>query len=1040
MRLLACAFAAVALLAVAVGQLPPTPTQTDPLALTGGLIAEFTGESCDDIFVGDPDSDGTTESLNCNKATVLTLQVPLSETFGDGVTFDFTPNGQSGGGSYHTPPDECAKGPGYCLYGQPFKISIQVSPVATAYDLTMMHIVSPFAYMYENCLSLAPSTSDTFYPYYAEGTCGPADIWNLEDYHMCESPESWPYWYETDPLARPKFATNYTVCAFMCGWELERIMSTVLCPTCGGDYAGQTLAFWCNNYPGNVRDVITDYFSDDVSTLACDHATAWVDAVQELMPNYPRPSGICPCVNSATTMDLDPNANAPSGTPPPVSSQATGPFSSIVACKSCAGAGLCGTALPRPEPTDPAMCTEVTTEDVDTVCDCVPGDGNSDGGFTPEDDPVNDPNTVCFNTNQRHRCLKCQPSMVDENLHTQTDFEDEYCAYTDINAYALCISYWADICGAGDYTLADRQRDTNDQGQRTAASIGFCNCKANFIERSYWVAPFCAPYRIVNPSSLQYAITVTLLYADGTRVPNGSMTVGSGWSPFVNPGDPPGNGGGGVTLPWLNATVDGFAVTQIIEEYTESGALTTNLPGAIVVCDNGKERPYCGFLTQNENGTNATAPDPSNVPNPNILAAGWSGFQNPWPPIQNATCASVPLPDFIYNNTGFSGNLDANQATWWYYVPPEDLDTFGLSCGQNGWTLVGSADVASSQTMCNNLQGTCVPGIDEQFRGEAIKPPCSVATDLLNYVDRWMKRSGDTPEEINDKDHATQPPHVPPTWTTSQATYAVNRGKLMRYDDPVVINKWAAARVRISVAADFGGTTVAQAGGTAVATGCTITTQDGFGLYNVDVTNTGTVAAQYAFRQGECTPGLNFTTQIQSIAPTATSGTGEPAHLALSITASALYGTPGNDASAQSCSIIMTPSLDPAAILATTDLTPCIPQYGLPQIAPILAANVTYGEGIADSFDHVPPVNGPQCGFWCAVFNPLDNRQFLTPLEWTVITFMFSLFIFVAIVMTCVCIGQQITVTREEELQYAETMKASERRMQADLTLVANTN
>ncbi len=1027
MRTFAVVLAAVTLLAVAVGQLPPTPTPTDPLALTGGLISETTAESCDSIFIGDPESTGTQHTLNCNKATVLILQVPLTVdgTQGSGVTFDFTPNGQSGGGTYHTPPAECAKGPGYCLYGQPFRVNIQVSPVATAYDLDLMHIVSPFAYMYENCLSLAPATYNTFYPYYAEGTCGPADIWNLDDYHDCNSKESWPWFYHgNDPTSQPQYATNYSVCAFMCGWELERVVNTLLCPTC--EFPEMTLADWCN-MEGNVHDTITDYNSATVNTLACDRATNWKDAVRELLPNFPQPSGICPCVNSATTMSVSPGTSSGQQ-----STQDLGPFSSIVACKSCAGAGSCGSALPRPQPSSPDMCTD-TDDARDTVCECVPGDGNSDGSFTPEDDPVNDPNTVCFNTNQRHRCLKCQPSMVDEGKHE--DYKDEYCAYTDINQYAFCLSYWEDICGAGDYTLADRQRDTSDNGERTAASLGFCNCKSNFIERAYWVAPFCAPYRIVNPSALQYVITVELRYGgdpDSPQydqpVPNGTMSVGAGFSPFVDPGDPP---TAGSVMAFLNATIDGFALTEVISEYIQAGGTTTALPGAIVMCNNGVEQPFCGFTTLNVD-TNVTA-NPDNVPNANILAANATGLINPWPQIQNAVCASVPLPDFIYNNTGFSGNLEENQATWWYYLSQDEIDTFGLGCGQNGWTLTGTADTASSQTMCQNLQGTCVPGIDEHFRGEAIKPPCSVAVDFLDYVNEWMKRTGDSSEEIDRKNNPPQPPHVPPTWSVQQATYSVNRGKLMRYDDPVVIGGYAAVELRLSLAADFGGTTVAQAGGTAVSTTCSITTQDGLGLYNILATNKGQMAAEYSFRQGQCTPGIEFPTQVRSIAPTAD---GDPLPIALSIRASPLYGTPGNDANSQSCSIIMSPSLDPAAIFAVTDLIPCVPQYGLPQIAPILAANVTYGEGIIDSYPPGSP-NSPKCGFWCAALDPFNNRHLLTPLEWTIITFMFSMLFFVLTVSACVCFCQRITISRKEQLSYAETLRQRALHLRAEEAQVA---
>lgn len=1014
------ALGALLIILLATHAQPPPPVQTDPLALSGGLIDEKTGQSCDAIFVGDPDSDGESSSLNCNKATVLILQVPLTPTTGDGVTFDFNPNGQSGGGVYHTPPGECAKGPGYCLFGQPFRINIKVSPVATAYDLTAENLVAPFAYTYENCLSTAPATNSSFYPYYSEGTCGTGDIWNWDDYHSCNSQESWPYWYAPE-VERPAAATSYSKCAFMCGWELEKVQSTLP--------AGKTLADWCNNNAvegtQNVRDVAVDYFSDGVTELACDRATAWTgDIKQFIMPNFPKPTGFCPCAGSATTVDKDTSAK------PDGSVQQNGPFSSIVACKSCSGAGSCGTALPRPEPTNVTFCAD-TTDDVDTVCECVPGVDNNFTEFTPENDPVNDPNTVCFNTEQRHRCLKCQPTLTEAgDPHDPNKYvRNETCAYVDINQYAFCPTYWEDICGAGDFTLSDRQRDTNGNGDSTAASIGTCNCKAMFIERAYWVAPFCAPYRIENPAQLQYAITIELRYG-GTEgeeqydkpVPNGTMVVGSGFSPFFDPGDPIGDGSTSAILSWLNATVDGFAVSEILSEYTKSGGLTTNLPGSIVMCNNGQAEPqYCGFSTTNDDIGS------SNIPNPKIRTANRTGFSNPWAERPDPGMPPVPLPDFIYNMTA-AGDLEANQGMWWYYLSQEEIDTFGLACGANGWRLTGSADTASSYTMCNNLQGTCIPGIDRQFRGEAVRPPCSVAVDFLNYAVKFR----------NVTNPRVRPPHVPPSWAPELPTYTVHRGKLFRYDDPVVVKKYAAAQLRISVAADFAGETVVQADGDVVTSskGCTITTADGLGVYYVDATNKGTMAAQYAFKKGECTPGLQFDTQIASIDPGDT-----PTEIALSIVASSCYGNgePECDANSQSCSILMTPSLAQNDVLGTTALTQCIPQFGLPQIQPILSANVSYTESIADS-TYTNFVNGPGCGFICSLGDPFSRKSFLTPREWQIITFFLTVLVAILVGAIIMCVCQYTAASEAKEASYQATVLQEEKHLRAKAGVMAEWN
>jgi len=986
----------------------PAPTPTDPLALTGDLISETTSMSCDDIFVGDPDSDGTTESLSCNKASVLMLQVPLKETDENGITFDFAPNGQSGGGSYHTPPNQCEKGPGYCLYGQAFRINIRVSVVATAFDLTFMHIVSPFAYSYENCLSLAPATDKTFYPYYAEGTCGPADIWDWNDYRTCTDKRAWPYFFRNQDSA---YSTGYSDCAFMCGWELEK-QTQELAKT----PSGPTIEQWCNDDARTHRVDTYDYMTNAVTPLACSKATALTpDVQQNLLPNFPLPTGFCPCAGSATTVD-------PSSTPPPTGSEAppVGPYSSIVGCKSCAGAGACGTALPRPEPTDTEAQCKDTDSDIDTVCDCVPGDGNSVGGFDGTNDPVNDPNTVCFNTGQRHRCLKCQPVMTtDPNSGNQNDYP-ENCAYTDLNQYAFCNTFWMDVCGNGDYTLADRQRDNS----KTDASITMCNCKGVFIERAYWVAPFCSPYRIVNPGKLQYIINVTLLYGGdpngtlyNTPVPNGTMTIGAGYSPFVDPGDPPNVAG--QVLAWLNATVDGFAVSEIESEYTKSGGYTTNLPGAIVMCNNGKGTPqYCGFTTTNNTNVGA-------VPTADIRTAGRTGLNNPWPDVSGTGPPIVPLPDFIYNTSG-AGDINANNGQWWYYLTQEELDTYGIGCGQNGWRIVGSADTASSYTMCNNLQGTCVPGIDRQFRGEAIKPPCSVAVDFLNYVtDPNNSPDTDTGKAVNPAD----PDHVPPGWNNQNPQYAVHRGKLFWYNDPVVTSGEAAVRLRISVAADFKEETVVQAGGTISVTtppDCTISTQDLLGSFYVNVTNKGTMAAEYQFTAGECTAGLDFKPQIFSIKPGSTGTV-----IRLAISGSTSYGSAEEPAGQQSCSVVMTPSLAPSLILGTTDVIPCTPVYGLPDIVPILSANTSYEEGLADTFI-INYVNSGTCSSWfCDIWNPHFHNQFFTPLEWTIITFFFTVFIFALTIFAVLCIGRQVTEMENRQAAYRETILKRERGLEA---------
>lgn len=954
--------------------------------IAGGLLSESTNVACSNIYTNngdqDPSSTDPPSTLSCNKASVLTLSVPLVLTAPGAYQFKFTESGPTGGGSLKIDPNQCAQGPGYCLFGRDFYVEITVSDLATAYDLVSEDIVAPFGYMYENCITKAPSAANSFYPYYMEGTCGVADIWDDTDYIECGDTAAFP----------PGKATQYSDCAFMCGWEKTKKITQ--------DYDNNSTAFQ-EDYCGKltVHDVEEDYFDDTPTPLGCAKATSYNAATDpglvNFLPNFPRPTGICSCPGNGFT-DV---YKGPSG-------QTQRTVSSVVPCKSCAGSGACGTALPLPQETSPDQCLD-TDQDRNTVCECT-GNLTTDG-LKPQDDP----NTVCFNTQQSHRCLKCQPTLYSGST-------DKPCTYMDVNKFAFCRAYWGDICGAGNYGLSGQITDKSN----SVSGINLCNCMGVFVERSYWVKPVTAPYRIQNPSVPQYVIQVTLLYGEafgdlnGTAVPNGTMTVGAGFSPFFAAPDKCSSDNETIsaTLSWINGTIDGFAVTEIIGTYTSNGGSTTNLQGSIVMANNADG--YCG----NQPGVSTT--DVSAVPSTGITVTDPTGLINPWNRYRNcnttAACSLplVPLPDYIFDNDTDSTGCNlvtANNGAWWYYLSQEDKDTFGGSCGQNGMTLNGVADTATSRTMCAGPQGTCIPGIDTRLQGEAVKPPCSVAVDFLEYVKKYRTdTSGAT---------SVKPPHVPNDWNPALPNYAVHRGKLFAYADPQVTGGKLAAELRLSIAADFDGVIVAQSSGTVTAVSCFISTATGEGTFLADATNLGSVPASYQFISGDgTTPAVYMDAQIRTLPAAATTRVS----LVVKTVGELWVGDSIND---QFMTVSLSTQLGPF-FLGLSDPVQCIPQYGNPIISPILPANTTLTESLADTVFNAL-ANNPQCGLWCTVISPWSRGKFFTPLEWTIIILGFTITLTVAIAYVILVVGQNIAVKETkntaEEKQFEREEERAER-------------
>ena len=424
------------------------------------------------------------------------------------------------------------------------------------------------------------------------------------------------------------------------------------------------------------------------------------------------------------------------------------------------------------------------------------------------------------------------------------------------------------------------------------------------------------------------------------------------------------------------------------------------------MCNNGNGHEYCG----NAEGVSAT--DSTGVPSTNIIVTDPMGVINPWCRYRDCAVGAndtnlplVPLPDFLFDNATDSDScnlVEANLQTWWYYLSQEEKNTFGIGCGQNGMTIVGTGDAAMARTMCAGPQGTCIPGIDRRFRGEAVQPPCSVAVDFLEYVKQYL----------DDADGAdrVRPPHVPNDWTAALPNYAVHRGKLFAYADPQVVNGAMAATIRLSIAADFDGVVVAQSAGTLTPVSCFINTVTGTGIFTADATNLGTVPAGYAFYSdpSTTTPQIIMKSQPQTLAASAVSR--------ISLTVDIQDGYFGDAVNSQFMGVIMATSLA-NFVQATTPPIQCVAQYGNPIITPILSANTTLTEALADSYFNAL-ANNPTCGFWCHTLNPFQRTSFFTPFEWFVMDFVIALLLVGVIIFIMVVVYQRIR--RVEAMDIAE--------------------
>jgi hypothetical protein len=779
--------------------------------------------------------------MQCNTATVLELLLS-PDPVGGATTFVFQNSQQNGAGGGRGKPDCSGGSPGTCIGSQPFLIDIVVSEILTSYTLDTIGIDSPFGYMYSNCLTRSAgygSNRETggAYPDVILDECGPTISYNAEDYTACDDNG---FAVNNDP-------TKYSECIFMCGIDKNKININ------GTNH--------CQD-PKYVKDLVDEYLqplggvTPENPHLACKAVKINPNDKASCLRNFPEPVAICPCGGGADTFKASGKDQA---------KYEADTFVPVTVCKSGTCAGTCGSALNLVDPNGPNATTTAcggTSMPFDQCCN------------------VSDPQSLCANTRQRHRCLKCQPK-GNNNIHIDSGNGDGayYCYYLDLNVDFRCgwngyskqqeeFSF-GDYCGDGDYvgaggyfdpTLEKRVKylpGTNNQ--KYVRLQRDCNCDANFVEKIYPVAPICNPFIIRNPPKLEYTVIVKFRTMDGVFIAGTEMTVGSGWSPD-NIEMPP-----ILNLSPYNYTIDGFALTKILAAETETGKQSSDLHGLIVMCNNQLNAACSSSLDGDTlDDTRGTLPSTViDVSSPDCRINPWTGEfgDNIFDPNEG----KVPLPDHIYRYadrnsvTGVEKTIDRDNAAWWYFVNSRNMEDYGRGCGQIGLFPGGDSDPATANTMCNGLMGSCVPGIDTLQRGEIIDPPCNIARDFYEYLVRVNSNTEDGATACPTKPPKNPaniiPKHVPIDWNPQKPNYWVCGGRLFHQND---LNGGAInIHMTISVAADFIGEMVTQAPGffDAEPQTCSIFLDTGAGMVTVSVENTGTQTAEYVLL-AECTQGI----------------------------------------------------------------------------------------------------------------------------------------------------------------------------------------
>jgi hypothetical protein len=175
--------------------------------------------------------------------------------------------------------------------------------------------------------------------------------------------------------------------------------------------------------------------------------------------------------------------------------------------------------------------------------------------------------------------------------------------------------------------------------------------------------------------------------------------------------------------------------------YAPSGPIGKNLGGMIVICNAARF-------------SNGTAKETYDVPADMSMTNNdfMSLFTNPWRDIRTNTTkvdthninlspdnnddtplstypGLVPLPHIL---KGLPGVPDGS---WWYYVSPRDVRTYGDRCGQLGMRDDVFKDLSEAELACNLPKYGCIPGMDNPANIEWTWRQRAYDSDLIYFRD-----------------------------------------------------------------------------------------------------------------------------------------------------------------------------------------------------------------------------------------------------------------------------------------------------------------
>lgn len=597
---------------------------------------------------------------------------------------------------------------------------------------------------------------------------------------------------------------------------------------------------------------------------------------QDVFEDFPVPTLMCPCEMTQTKVGnyfAAPNYSCRSG--------------------SCAGS--CGSAIP---------CTDETSTG------------------------------VCVNTDQLHRCIKCQPD--------QEPPRGPACIYPDIDARLYCNNEgFSSFCpnggdsvvGPGTIGQTDSIPFITDFTPERDFIARQCNCDAYWVDRAYWTSPICAAYRINQPEQPVYTVTATIENLGTGEV--STLAVGQGLAPDGEP------------LPRSEGNEDVYLA--LISDDKPAGNLFTEIHGSIVMCD--------GIRVPPANGSESVR-SCSNVPGAGIKVSPTAdGRTNPWTQFPDNGAGKVPLPEYVTFNATERARTNA---PWWYYLGPQRIGQISRTCNGWGWAPNGLADTQGANILCGGLQGTCVPGYDQVTGGDTTVTPSFVAHEWAEYITRNAGKAdaGDGVSEV--------PRFMPPGWTQTTPNMWVDRGQLM-IEDPTLLD-FLNVRVLVAVNAELVEEWTTVGGGhlepfvedvesTGERRNCLLQPQFGYGTAWAKIVNDGSQTAVYTLTTN-CSTGIEAISQDAEYSVPPGQSAGLPVALNLAVTTAVFL-----DPSAAECTTTLRPVGFPNRVLDTAAI-PCTFSVLFTSIGPIgsgLFANTTAGGLIQN-------LTGPQSTDFCIMF------------------------------------------------------------------------